>query len=273
MLCCFPSSKLHAGVCHSKRMCWRLLLYLHDAAATGWGGKGCAAGASGRRNTDDPPAPAVEWLAAWWPVNGVSAARQLDSTQASVRRGPARAAAQRLSRSGRTAAAHDADHPSAGVLYGSAALSGRDAVLWLAPCYRRKLTVCKWHRTPLCITSIYRCWRHMAMYAPAPTQRGYWYQHMFAVIAPQKLSAAAQASLRALTNLRHLEAKLLLTPDLLMTLQPLHALMQLRLVMCLRWQHWQKINDIAMIQPCVKGLLIAAVYPEGNVARNSAADI
>ena len=52
--------------------------------------------------------------------------------------------------------------------------------------------------------------------------------------ALQKLSAAAQAALRALTNLRQLEAKLPLTPDLLTTLQPLHALTQLQLVSCTR---------------------------------------
>ena len=55
---------------------------------------------------------------------------------------------------------------------------------------------------------------------------------MVTVAAVQKLSAAAQAALRALTNLRRLEAKLLLTPDLLTTLQPLHALTHLLLVMC-----------------------------------------
>ena len=53
------------------------------------------------------------------------------------------------------------------------------------------------------------------------------------VIALQKLSAAAKASLRALTNLRQLGAKPPLTPDLLVTLQSLHALTQLHLVGCL----------------------------------------
>lgn len=53
------------------------------------------------------------------------------------------------------------------------------------------------------------------------------------MIALQKLPAAAQACIRALTNLQHLEAKLPLTPDLLVTLQPLHALTQLHLVGCL----------------------------------------
>lgn len=56
------------------------------------------------------------------------------------------------------------------------------------------------------------------------------------VTALQKLSAPAQACIRALTNLRQLEARLPLTPDLLAMLQPLTALTQLHLVSCQCYQ-------------------------------------
>jgi hypothetical protein len=83
------------------------------------------------------------------------------------------------------------------------------------------------------------------------------------VPALQKLSAAAQACLCALTNLRHLEAKLPLTPDLLTTLQPLHALTQLQLVSCRRADDQSALNH--MVAMSIMGWR-AAVYPEKTMA-------
>ena len=77
--------------------------------------------------------------------------------------------------------------------------------------------------------------------------------------ALQKLSAAAQASLRALTNLWHLEAKLPLTPDLLTALQPLHALTQLQLASCRRADDQSALNHVVALSMVMEARCLTMV--------------